>query len=319
VILFRNKKLHYFSGNIDTYEQTRARQDLEQTRAHDAQQLKREHIIKFVDKFRASAARAALVQSRIKALNKMDLVDKVEDDAEFQFAFPDPSDSLSSPILQVQDVSFGYPRRQDEGDLGPPKLLFENVNFSVALDSRIAILGPNGAGKTTLMQVVLGGLEPQNGYVLRNSRLRLAHFAQHHVDQVDMNATPLEYLMAKFPGTKSDFVRSHLSQYGITADLAMQVIKTLSGGQKSRVSFAEITWNKPHILVLDEATNHLDLQTVEALIAAVRSYKGGVVFVSHDQHFISQCAQEFWTISDGAVKQFQGSFEEYKKWAVPDK
>ena len=180
------------------------------------------------------------------------------------------------------------------------------------MSSRIVILGPNGSGKSTLMKLICGELEPQGGYVQRNPKLRIAKFTQHHVDALDVNKTPLEHMLCLFPQEKPTTIRPHLARYGIPAELAEQQIRTLSGGQKSRVSFAAITCRKPHLLALDEPSNHLDLETIEALILACNQFNGGIILISHDQHLVSSCGEEFWVVGDRKVTNFKGTFREYK-------
>ena len=304
-----NQQILYYKGDIDVFEQTRANQRLQQQREFESQQNRREHMQKFVDKFRYNAKRASLVQSRIKALNKMNLVQEVLDDPLFSFSFPTPISELNK-LLEVQAVSFGYP--------GSTRPLFENVEFSVHTTSRISILGPNGCGKSTLLNLMLDKLQPNEGYIQRDPKLRVAHFAQHHIESLDLRKSPLEDLAQRYAGAKEEDIRPHLARYGIPATLAEQKIGTLSGGQKSRVAFAAVTWTRPHVLILDEPTNHLDLETVEALIVAISTFEGGIVFVSHDQHLIEMCSEEFWVIKDRRIQQFKGSFKEYKKWAMPE-
>lgn len=170
----------------------------------------------------------------------MDVLEEVDDDPKWKFEFPDPG-PLGIPVLQINDVTFGY--RAD-------KPLFKGVNFSVDTSSRIAIVGPNGVGKSTLLKLILGELEPQAGSVARNSKLRIACFTQHHVNQLDLTLSPLDFTLRMFPGSKPDAARAHLGSFGISGDLALQRMGTMSGGQKSRVAFAVLTWKKPHVVVL---------------------------------------------------------------------
>ena len=165
------------------------------------------------------------------------------------------------------------------------------------------------------MKLICGELEALGGYVQRNPKLRIAKFTQHHVEALGEHArkTPLEYMLHIFPQEKVETMRPQLARYGIPAELAEQEIRTLSGGQKSRVSFAAITFTRPHILALDEPTNHLDLETVEALSLACSQFNGGIILISHDQHFVSTCGEEFWVVKDRKVVQFKGTFDEYKR------
>lgn len=187
------------------------------------------------------------------------------------------------------------------------------------MDSRIGILGPNGSGKSTLIKLILGELQPQEGNVARNSKLRMACFTQHHVAQLDLSMTPLEYMSFLFPGNKAEAFRAHLSSFGMVGDLAIQRIGTLSGGQKSRVAFAVCSWKRPHILILDEPTNHLDMDTIDSLILALNSFVGGVIVVSHDGHFIENVADELWVVGSGRVSKFRGEFKDYRRVALGEK
>lgn len=180
--------------------------------------------------------------------------------------------------------------------------------------SRIGVLGANGAGKSTLLNLLLGDLEPMEGTVFRDGSARIATFAQHHMDSMDLNLSPLEFFAKQFPGNVDQEYRRHLGGFGIAGDLALQRIGNLSGGQKSRVAFAMVTWYKPHVLVMDEPTNHLDIETIDALIDAIKKFGGGVLAVSHDQHFLNEVGTEFWGVSEGNLSRFH-TFVEAKKAA----
>lgn len=244
------------------------------------------------------------MQSRIKALERIGHVDAVVNDPDYKFEFPTPEDKPQAPIISFSDASFGYP--------GGP-ILFKNLNFGIDLDSRLAMVGPNGIGKSTLLKLISGELEPISGTVFRSAKVRMAVFSQHHVDGLDLSSTPLLYMAHCFPGVLEQRLRAHLGSFGITGNLALQSMYTLSGGQKSRVAFAKITFNKPHILLLDEPSNHLDLDAVEALIQGLALFQGGVLMVSHDEHLISGSVDELWCVSDGKATPFHGTFAEYKK------
>ncbi|KAL0331716.1 UNVERIFIED_CONTAM: ABC transporter F family member 3 [Sesamum angustifolium] len=258
----------------------------------------------FIDKFRYNAKRASLVQSRIKALDRLGHVDEVFNDPDYKFEFPSPDDRPGPPIISFSDASFGYP--------GGP-LLFRNLNFGIDLDSRIAMVGPNGIGKSTILKLISGELQPSSGTVFRSAKVRIAVFSQHHVDGLDLSSNPLLYMMRCFPGVPEQKLRGHLGSFGITGNLALQPMYTLSGGQKSRVAFAKITFKKPHILLLDEPSNHLDLDAVEALIQGLVLFQGGVLMVSHDEHLISGSVEQLWAVSEGRVTPFSGTFQDYKK------
>ncbi|CAK9868000.1 unnamed protein product [Sphagnum jensenii] len=304
ILHLQGQKLISYKGDYDTFERTRDERLRNQQKAFEANERTRGHIQAFVDKFRYNAKRASLVQSRIKALERIGHVDAVVNDPDYKFDFPTPDDQPSGPIISFSDASFGYP--------GGP-LLFKDLNFGIDLDSRLAMVGPNGIGKSTLLKLISGELEPSSGTVFRSPKVRMAVFSQHHVDGLDLSSTPLLYMSHCFPGVLEQRLRAHLGSFGITGSLALQSIYTLSGGQKSRVAFAKITFNKPHILLLDEPSNHLDLDAVEALIQGLALFQGGVLMVSHDEHLISGSVDELWVVSGGKATPFLGSFAEYKK------
>jgi len=244
-----------------------------------------------------------MVQSRVKALAKMENVAEILADPSLTFNFPSP-EPLSTPILALNDVSFGYPGR-------PP--LFKQVNLGLDMNSRVSLVGPNGVGKSTLLKVILGELEASAGHVSTNGRLRMGRFSQHHVDQLDLDRTPLEAFQLAYPNVKPVEIRAHLGSMGLGGNLALQKMRTLSGGQKSRVAFAQIMWQNPHVLLLDEPTNHLDLDAVEALIMAILNFDGGVLVISHDEHLVSSICEELWVAEPGRVYVYKAPFAEYRK------
>ncbi|CAM9139813.1 unnamed protein product, partial [Chrysoparadoxa australica] len=318
------QKLNYYKGDFNSFEVVRAELLKNQRRAYEADQAKRAHMqascalslpYEFIDKFRTNAKRASLVQSRIKALEKMEKVAEVADESLFSFKLPDPA-PLSRPVLAIEGVSFGY---------DSSKILFNDVHFGVDLGSRIGILGPNGAGKSTLLNLILDkGIVPMRGIVKRHANLKLGSFTQHHAEQFDYRLNAVENMLKMFGGTQGSGLntkkgleeqdaRSFLGQFAITGPLALQPLKFLSGGQKSRVAFAALAYSKPDILLLDEPTNHLDVNTCDALVDALKSYKGGIMVVSHDQHFISNVCDELWVVGSGKCRRYPGDFDSYKQ------
>ncbi|KAL6348912.1 hypothetical protein AAG906_033568 [Vitis piasezkii] len=304
ILHLHGQKLNSYKGDYDTFERTREEQLKNQQKAFESNERARSHMQSFIDKFRYNAKRAALVQSRIKALDRLGHVDEVINDPDYKFEFPTPDDRPGLPIISFSDASFGYP--------GGP-LLFKNLNFGIDLDSRIAMVGPNGIGKSTILKLIAGELQPSSGTVFRSAKVRIAVFSQHHVDGLDLSSNPLLYMMRCYPGVPEQKLRAHLGSFGVTGNLALQPMYTLSGGQKSRVAFAKITFKKPHIILLDEPSNHLDLDAVEALIQGLVLFQGGVLMVSHDEHLISGSVEELWVVSQGKVSPFHGTFHDYKK------
>lgn len=306
IILMRQQQLLYFKGDYDAFVRNYRDEQLNNLRERKNIQEQIAHMMTFVNRFRYNAVRAPLVQSRLKAIHKLELkmenIPEVIPEAQVRFEFNSPNE-LPFPILQAIDVSFGYT---------PDKILFRDITFGMELSSRIGILGPNGIGKTTLAKLLLGDLVPLTGQIMRNNKLRSAVFTQHHTDQLDYSLTPLQLMRNQFPQMDEPSSRSQLARFGVTEEMAERPIRTLSGGQKTRVSFALITGNNPHILILDEPSNHLDIETIETLASALKKFTGGVVVVSHDQYFVGMVCQELWTIQNQRIIRFNGDFHEYK-------
>jgi len=319
IIHVANQTLEYYKGNFDGFEETRAERVRQNRKKYEANAKKRAHMQKFIDKFRCSAARASLVQSRIKALKRLETVEMIEGGgATLQLSFPDP-EKLDPPILQLQDVGFTY-QEKDEKD--PTKYLLRAMNLNIDQKTRIAIVGVNGAGKSTLLNLLVGKLRASRGKVFSHGRLRVGHFTQHHVELLSIGSSSLNVMRELFPGENDQVYRNHLGRFGVSGNMALQNTSTLSGGQKSRVALAIMSYRKPHILILDEPTNHLDMETSESLMLALTQYKGGVVCVSHDQHFITgvlgsnshdDIGGELWVVGDGTLRRFDGDFKTYKK------
>lgn len=304
IIHLQNCELTTYKGGYDDFEKARHEKQLQASKQAEAQERRKKHVQAFVDRFRYNAKRASMVQSRIKALERMVDIKGVMDDPEYCFNFPDPG-TIPPPIITMNDVSFAYP--------GAERSIFQRLNFGLDMDSRVAVVGKNGVGKSTLLNLIVGALEASQGHVFRNHKVRVAAFTQHHIDTLDFTATPLTHMRGSFPGVKEQDLRAHLGAFGISGNLGLQQIRTLSGGQKSRVALAKLTWNKPHMLLLDEPSNHLDMDAVDALIQALAIYKGGVLLISHDSHLIRGVTDELWKVEKGEVTVFHGGFDEYRK------
>ncbi|KAH8850648.1 ATP-binding cassette sub-family F member 3 [Schistosoma japonicum] len=314
IIHLNCKRLDAYRGNYDSFEQSRSERLLNQQREYESLKTEREHIQQFIDKFRYNAKRASLVQSRIKHLEKLPPLIPPEKEVKVVIRLPE-CEKLSPPLLQLDEVCFHYV---------PDKPILNHVNLSISPDSRISIVGENGAGKTTLLRLLLGDLEPTSGLRHAHRSLRIGYFSQHHVDQLDLKLSSLEFLMRKFPNQTEQVYRSQLSNFNITEMLALQPIGSLSGGQKSRVAFVAMCMSNPNMLVLDEPTNHLDVETIAGLSDALVNFPGGVVLVSHDERLIQAVCNEVWVCTrmgispaDAAkgsrVYSLPGGLEEYKK------
>lgn len=302
-----SQRLDYYKGNFTNFYATKQERALAQKKEYETQLAYRQHLQAYIDRWRYNANRAPQAQSRIKILEKLpELEPPEEEDASERFRFPDP-EKISPPLLQLDEVTFGYT---------PQKIILGGVNVDVGLDSRMAIIGPNGAGKSTLIKLLTGNIQPQKGTATHNSRCRIAYFTQHHVDQLDLTMTSVQFLQQKFPGKTEQEYRSHLGQFGITGLTGLQRIGTLSGGQKSRVSFAVLSMLRPHILLLDEPTNHLDAEGLDGLAEAVKAFKGGVILISHDERFINATADQLWVCAEGTLSKFKGDVAAYKSLIV---
>ncbi|KAI9002693.1 P-loop containing nucleoside triphosphate hydrolase protein [Gaertneriomyces semiglobifer] len=297
--------LDYYKGNFSVFVGTKSERRKNQIREYEAQLQYRQHLQAFIDRWRYNAKRAAQAQSKIKILEKLPpLEPPPKDDMEgiagagedIYFKFPDP-EKLSPPILQMTDVTFGY---------SPERTILGDVSFDLQMDSKIAVVGPNGAGKSTLIRLMTGQIEPQRGMVHRHGRLRVALFSQHHVEQLELGASSVQFLQSKFPGMQEEDYRRVLGRYGLTGTTALQPIGTLSGGQKSRTIFAWMAMSNPHVLILDEPTNHLDMDSIDALAQALRAYRGGIAIVSHDERFLDAVCNEVWVCDQARLTRFEG-------------
>jgi ATP-binding cassette subfamily F protein 3 len=307
IIYQHSERLDYYRGsNFDSFYATREERRKNAQREYDNQMAYRKHLQTFIDKFRYNAAKSSEAQSRIKKLEKLPVLEAPEEERTVTFKFPDP-DKLSPPIIQLQDVTFGY---------SPDRLLLNQVDLSVGMESRIALVGGNGCGKTTLLKLLIEQIRPLSGFVQRNGRLRIGYFAQHHIDGMDNSLSPVEWMAKIYPGKSDEEYRRHLGAFGITSSLGLQKIALLSGGQKSRVAFACLGLSNPHVLVLDEPSNHLDTAGLDALADALKQFKGGILMVSHDVATIDRVCNEIWLSENGTVRKFPGTINDYKTYIL---
>ncbi|KAG7457017.1 hypothetical protein MATL_G00241960 [Megalops atlanticus] len=303
IIHLHSQRLESYRGDYENFVKTKEDRLKNQQREYEAQLQYREHIQVFIDRFRYNANRAAQVQSKLKLLEKLPELKPIEKESEVTLKFPDNFEKLSPPVLQLDEVEFYY---------SPGQRLFTGLSVSADLESRICIVGENGAGKTTALKLLMGELTPINGVRHAHRNLKIGYFSQHHVDQLDLNVCSVELLLNKFPGRPEEEYRHQLGRYGITGELAMRPVASLSGGQKSRVAFAQMTMPCPNFYILDEPTNHLDMETIEALAKALNKFKGGVVLVSHDERLIRLVCKELWVCEGGKVRRVEGGFDEYR-------
>eukprot|EP01132_Coremiostelium_polycephalum_P007629 gene7629-9386_t len=303
IIHIHNQRLDQYKGNYDDFIKQRDVVRRTQENKKDKLDRKKQKMKEFVSKNKdnTNAKKAANVKNQ---LNQLEEIKVDREDPSLIVDFPEP-EKLTPPLLRFDDVSFGY-----EGQ----KTIFKNLDVGIDMDSKIALVGMNGVGKSTLMKLMSGELKETSGYVERSRKCRVARFSQHFVDQLITDVSPIEYFQKKFSNPPIQQIRNHLGRFGITGNLPLHKITTLSGGQKSRVILAELAWAHPHILLLDEPTNHLDIDAIEALAEGINAFPGGVVLISHNQHLINLVANEIWVVKkDGTVTKYDGDFMDYKE------
>ena len=301
ILHLEDRGLIYYGGNYDQFARQRAANRANQAAAAKKQDAQRAHLQAFVDRFKAKASKAKQAQSRVKMLEKMETIRAPEDAARTVFTFPEPEE-LSPPIIATEGVSVGY------GDT----VILSKLDLRIDQDDRIALLGKNGEGKSTLSKMLSGRLAPMSGKMTQSSKLRIGFFAQHQVDELYIDETPLQHLQRERPEEGQAKLRARLAGFGLGAAQADTEVGRLSGGQKARLSLLLATLDAPHLLILDEPTNHLDIESREALVEALTAYTGAVILVSHDMHLLSLVADRLWLVSQGTVKPYEGDLTSYR-------
>ncbi|AWI51792.1 ABC transporter ATP-binding protein [Actinobacillus porcitonsillarum] len=303
VIHIENQQLHEYTGNYTSFEIQRATKISQQNAAYQQQQRKVAHLQSFIDRFKAKATKAKQAQSRIKALEKMELIAPAYADSPFEFEFKPPF-ALPSPLLMMEKVATGY----------GGKTVLESVKLNLVPGSRIGLLGRNGAGKSTLIKLLAGELAAQSGHVQLAKGVQLGYFAQHQVDTLRFDESPLWHLTKLAPEKTEQELRNYLGGFDFKGDKVKQEVGSFSGGEKARLVLALIVWQRPNLLLLDEPTNHLDLEMRQALTDALTYYEGSLVVVSHDRHLLRSTVNEFYLVHDKKVEEFKGDLDDYQKW-----
>jgi ATP-binding cassette subfamily F protein 3 len=296
------RKLTLWQGPYDQFARQRAEQRAVIVAAAKKVDLQRAHLQGFVDRFKAKASKAKQAQSRVKMLEKLTPITPPEEAAKQVFSFPEPEE-LSPPIVALDNASVGY-----DGNA-----VLSKLNLRIDQDDRIALLGRNGEGKSTLSKLLAGKLFTIDGKMASSSKLRIGYFAQHQVDELFIDETPLQHIRRLRPLETPARLRARLAGFGLLADQAETVVGKLSGGQKARLSLLLATIDAPHMLILDEPTNHLDIQSREALVQALTTYSGAVILVSHDMHLLGLVADRLWLVQNGRVTPYEEDLEAYRK------
>ena len=306
IVHLENLKLVSYTGNYDQFERRRAERLINQQALHEKQQAQKAKMMEFVDRFRAKASKARQAQSRLKAIEKMDIVDAVMADRVTAFVFPQPNE-MASPLIALEDVDAGYEK-------GKPVL--RRLNLNIDMDDRIALLGANGNGKSTLVKLLSGRLPPLAGKIHKSGKLKIGYFAQFQTDELDVALTPYQVLKEVMKEKPESKIRASLGHFGFDKHKADTKVGELSGGEKARLLFCLMSHDAPHIMLLDEPTNHLDIDAREALMQALNNYKGAVILVSHDPHLVECVADRLWLVAGGTVKPYDDDLDAYRNLIV---
>ncbi|KQB03030.1 ABC transporter ATP-binding protein [Vibrio metoecus] len=303
IVHIENQTLNEYTGNYSSFENQRAQKMLQQQAIYQKQQKQMAHMQSYIDRFRYKASKARQAQSRIKALERMEKVLPAQFDNPFSFEFREPT-ALPNPILMMDQVAAGY------GD----NLILEKIRLNLVPGSRIGLLGRNGAGKSTLIKLLSGELKPQAGDCTYSQGVKIGYFAQHQLETLHPEETPLQHMMQIAPDKNELELRNYLGSFGFHGEKALEKVAPFSGGEKARLVLALIVWQKPNLLLLDEPTNHLDLDMRQALTFALQSYEGAMVIVSHDRYLLRATTDDLYLVHDHQVGPFDGDLNDYYKW-----
>lgn len=293
-------QIHFYKGSYSSFENQRTEKLTLQQSQFEKQQARRAELQRFIDRFKAQATKAKQAQSRVKALERMQLVSAVREKSPYQFRIPH-AEKTGSPLVNWFKVTLGY----------PDKPVLSQVKFSILPSMRIGLLGANGAGKSTLIKSLAKEQPVLSGEVNESEHLKIGYFAQHQLEALDIHASPLLHLQRLTPKATEQSMRDFLGSFRIIGDMAINTIENFSGGEKARLALALVAWQKPNLLLMDEPTNHLDIEMREALTEALQEFPGAVILVSHDRYLLRHCVDEFWLVEDGKVESFDGDLNDY--------
>ncbi len=307
-----HQALTLYSGNYSQFERVRAEQLAQQQVLYERQQEEIKHIQSFINRFKAKATKAKQAQSRVKTLEKMELIAQAHVDSPFHFEFHAP-EKVPNPLISLDDIQLGY----------DSTTILKHVHINLQPGSRIGLLGHNGAGKSTLIKLLADELKVQTGRVERSSELRIGYFAQHQLEQLHSEDTPMEHFFRESKRLNKketeQSLRNHLGSFGFSGDKVESKIAPFSGGEKARLVFATLVYQKPNLLLLDEPTNHLDLDMRHAISLALQEFEGAMVIVSHDRHLLRSVTDEFYLVANQKVDIFKGDLDDYRNWITEEK
>ncbi|NVJ66742.1 MAG: ATP-binding cassette domain-containing protein, partial [Gammaproteobacteria bacterium] len=298
-----------YSGNYSDFEVQRAEQLAQQQSQFERQQKEIAHMQSFVTRFKAKASKAKQAQSRVKALERMELIAPAHVDSPFDFAFPELG-HVPAPLLQLKTVDAGYQTEQ-----GAVKIL-EHIGFSLLPGDRIGLLGKNGAGKSTLIKSLVEEIPLLSGERVAAKTINIGYFAQHQLDQLHPEMSPLQHLQRDYPDATEQELRNFLGGFDFNGDKAIEPVAPFSGGEKARLVLALLVYSKPNLLLLDEPTNHLDLEMRHAMTVAFQNFGGAILLVSHDRHMLKTVCDDLYLVADGKVTQYNGDLDDYAKWTL---
>jgi ATP-binding cassette subfamily F protein 3 len=303
IIHIEQGKATLYTGNYSAFERMRAEKLAQQQSAFERQQREMAHIQSFIDRFKAKATKAKQAQSRIKSLERMELIAQAHIDSPFQFSFPPPK-KLPNPLIALEQAAIGYGERT----------IIQNASLSIAPGDRIGLLGPNGAGKSSLIKVLSGQMAPLTGKLKTAEALHIGYFAQHQLEQLRLDESPLWHLQQLNKQATEKDLRNFLGGFDFRGDKVNDAIAPFSGGEKARLVLALLVYQNPNLLLLDEPTNHLDLEMRHALSVALQAYEGAMVVVSHDRHLLRSVTDQLLLVADGRLQEFDGDLDDYKSW-----
>jgi ATP-binding cassette, subfamily F, member 3 len=300
-------KLTLYKGTYSSFEEQRAMREMLDAKHAKRQADERKRLQAFVDRFKAKASKARQAQSRVKMLERMKPVTALVTQDVREISFPVPEKMLSPPIIAVDNVSVGY---------DPKKPVLNRVTLRIDTEDRIALLGSNGNGKSTLVKLLAGKLPPFSGQVTRADKLSVGYFAQHQVDELDLDASPYDHVRRLMLDATETKVRGRTGAIGFSGKAGDTLVRSLSGGEKARLLLGLATFFGPNMIILDEPTNHLDIDSRAALAEAINEFPGAVIMVSHDRYLIEACADQLWVVADHAVTNFDGDLDDYRRMVL---
>lgn len=309
ILHFEQHKLQRYRGNYESFIEQQAERMAQHEQAYEKQQKEIQHMQSFIDRFKAKATKAKQAQSRVKALNRMQKLAPLQLSSGISFSLPQP-EQMPDPLIIIDKIDLGYE---------PTQPILKNVSMMIRAGARIGMLGVNGAGKSTFIKSLVGELEPLSGTIKTAKGVNIAYFAQQQLDMLDPQATPLLHMIRIAPNEREQSLRDYLGGFGFIGEQALAKVEPFSGGEKARLALALLVWKKPNLLLLDEPSNHLDVDMREALARALTQFEGSILLVSHDRHLLRSTTDEFMIVADGSISEFDGDLDDYQQWLTDKK